>query len=143
MFGSLIRSSVERARAGSRNLSKKNGPAKPRPMKCEGNVYLQRGTADAAALGGSRHAHQLRTICPIFDQSGNIYCATQLCECCGAYKLPPTLGRLVNCCIVARRIGQVVIDLLQLATLVLELVGEGEGAAVSCSVGNQPSTGFL
>ena len=38
-------------------------------MKCEGNVYLQRGTADAAALGGNRHVQQLKAACLIFEQS--------------------------------------------------------------------------
>ena len=30
----------------------KRADGRPRPMKCEGNFYLQRGTVDAAALGG-------------------------------------------------------------------------------------------
>ena len=74
----------------------------------------------------NHRVHQLGALCPLFDQMENIYCAMQLCECCGAYKLPPRSGRLVNRRIVACCIGQVVIDLTQLAALVLQFVGKGE-----------------
>uniref|UniRef100_UPI001953C8BF hypothetical protein n=1 Tax=Klebsiella aerogenes TaxID=548 RepID=UPI001953C8BF len=42
--------------------AKKMGLRIPRPMKCEGQLNLQRGTAAAAELGGDRHVHQLRAL---------------------------------------------------------------------------------
>lgn len=51
-------------------------------MKCEGQTNLQRGTADAAELGGDRHMHQLQALCTYFHRTAPNFCAMPLCNLC-------------------------------------------------------------
>ncbi|WP_310417676.1 hypothetical protein [Mycoplana sp. BE70] len=68
----------------SERKSKKMGQRKSRPIKCEGNLYLQREQLVRRHWEENRHVHQLWALCRNFDQLENIYCAMQLCESCAA-----------------------------------------------------------